>query len=251
MEPRVMSPSTCEDPPSQLARLVQGRAPGIAVSTALDARDPAAHATLRSWLDAIAVLERRDLSPRTRARLGDSRRLCGELDRVLAGVEPGEGCAPERTLHVALARGRVHGMASMFARPGGTFIELLVTAPWNVLGADDPPDPRTVRGAGTALVAAASEWSRRRGCGGRVALQAENRRALVFYDRLGFRPMRPEDHPLSLVPRGRQGWSTSIVRVARGRCGVEEARSPWLLLDPRRAAPYGALATRAGRSAPL
>jgi GNAT superfamily N-acetyltransferase len=230
--------STCEDPPSQLARAVEARAPSI-VSTTHDTQNAEVRATLRAWLEAIPVLERRALSRATRARLEDSRRLCGELERVLAGVEAGEGCASERALLVALARGRIHGVSSMFACPRGTFIELLVTAPWNILGADDPPDPRTVRGAGTALVSAAVDWSRRLGCAGRVALQAENRSALAFYDRLGFLPMKPEDHPLLLVPRGPDGWSTSVLRVARGKPGAEEERSPWLVLDRARSSARG------------
>jgi hypothetical protein len=244
----VTSRSTSEEPPSKLARAVEGRAPTI-LSTIVEPQDRAAPAALEAWLEAISVLQRRDLSAPTRMRLRDAQRICGELGRVLAGVEPGEGLASERTLHLALARGRIHAISSMFACAGGTFIELLVTAPWNVLGADDPPDPRTVRGAGTALVTAAVEWSWRRGCGGKVALQAENRRALAFYHRLGFFRMCPEDRPLSLVPRGKDGWSRAIVRVAQGRPGAEEERSPWLLLDPCRAAVPDAMVVRAGSSA--
>jgi hypothetical protein len=198
-------------------------------------RDAAARAVLGAWLDAIPVLARRELSPRTRARLGDSRAVCEELARVLDGTEAGEGTASERTLHLAIARGRVQGMGSMFACPAGTFIELVVAAPWNLLDGDDPSDPRTVRGAGTALVAAASRWSAARGRGGVVALQAATGRAAAFYERLGFRLMRAGDEPLSLVPRGAGGWSPSILRLADGRPGEEELRSPWMLLDPRRA----------------
>jgi GNAT superfamily N-acetyltransferase len=223
--------STCDDPPSTIARAVEARATAVATAT-LERDDPEARDTLDAWLDAITVLERRALTPPTRIRLEDARRISTELGRVLAGSEPGEGRAPERTLHVALARGRVHAMSSMFACPGGTFIELLVTAPWNILGPEDPADPRTVRGAGSALITEAVAWSRRRGCGGRVALQAENARALALYERLGFHRMGPADVPLSLVPQGVAGWRDSILRVAAGECGAEEARSPWLVYDP-------------------
>lgn len=224
--------SSCEDPPSQLARAAAAaRAPSIVCST-LHPCAPAPRAALEAWLKAVPVLQRRELTDRTRLRLEDARRLCEELARVLTGEEPGEGRPAERTLHVAVARGRVLALSSMFACPRGTFIELLVTAPWNVLGPDDPSDPRTVRGAGSALVWAAARWSWRRGCAGRVALQAENARALAFYEHLGFCGMRPEDLPLTLVPPGELGWSGSILRLARGRAGAEEARSPWLLLDP-------------------
>jgi GNAT superfamily N-acetyltransferase len=211
-----------------------------------------ARTALRAWLDAVPVLQQRDLTATTRTRLEDGRRIAEELANVLEGREPGEGRAPERTLHVALARDRVQGLCSMFACPGGTFIELLVTAPWNSLGPDDPPDPRTVRGAGTALIAAASHWSARRGTGSRVALQAENPRAGAFYERLGFRPLLPADEPLAIVPPGEQGWSPAILRVAAGRPTAEEVRSPWLVLDPRRlravAQPPRPLAQRPDRS---
>jgi GNAT superfamily N-acetyltransferase len=228
--------STSEEPPSSLARATLAARASPIVCTPVPLRDPGARATLQSWLDAIPVLERRTLSAPTRARLADSRAVCAELARVLDGTEPGEGRTEERTLHLASARGRVHGLCSMFACPRATFVELLVAAPWNLLGPEDPPDPRTVRGAGTALVAAASTWSAARGCGGAVALQAASLRAAEFYERLGFRLMRPEDGPLGLVPPGERGWSASILRVVGGRPDREERESPWLLLEPRSAA---------------
>jgi GNAT superfamily N-acetyltransferase len=227
---------TSEEPPSSLARAPLARAASF-LCTPVHPRDPAPRATLGAWLEATAVLERRALSPATRARLADFRAVAIELARVLDGVEEGEGRAAARTLHLATDRGRTHGICSMFACPAGTFVELLVTAPWNLLGPDDPPDPRTVRGAGTALVAAASRWSAARGFGGAVALQAATLRAAAFYDRLGFRPMRPDDDPLGLVPAGERGWSASILRVATGRPGAEERASPWMLLEPRAVRP--------------
>ena len=223
-----------EEPPSSSARALQARATSI-VTLQVELPAPLAQTTLRAWLEAIPLLERRDLTAATRARLGDARRITEELSNVLAGVEPGEGCASERTLHLALARDRVQGVCSMFACPRGTFIELLVSAPWNVLGPKDPPDPRCVRGAGTALIEAASTWSARRGCGGRVALQSDNPRAVAFYERLGFHRMTRADDPLSVVPRGERGWSPAVVRVAQGQPGVEEERSPWLVLERRQA----------------
>jgi hypothetical protein len=204
--------------------------------TSTQPRDASARAALQSWLDAIPVLERRALTAATRARLEDSRAVCGELARVLDGTEAGEGRPSERTLRVATARGRIQGLCTMFACPRATFVELLVTAPWNLLGPDDPPDPRTLRGAGTALVTAASGWSAARGCGGAVALQAASLRAAAFYERLGFRWMRCEDEPLSLVPPGDDGWSPEIQRVAAGRAGAREREMPWLLLDAAREA---------------
>lgn len=223
--------NTSEEPPSSAAR-AEARARAPFRCTATHPRDPEARATLEAWLDAIPVLTRRPLSAPTRERLEDSRLVLGELARVLDGAEPGEGRASERTLHLAVTRGRVHGVASMFACPRATFVELLVAAPWNLLGPDDPPDPRTVRGAGTALVAAASTWSAARGCGGAVSLQAATLRAAAFYERLGFRRMRPEDGPLALVPPGDAGWSPEIQRVASGRPGPREHEMPWLLLEP-------------------
>jgi hypothetical protein len=223
--------STSEEPPTHLARATVARAFPI-VCTIAPAGDAGVRATLQAWLDAIPVLERRPLSARTRARLVDSRAVCTELARVLDGAEEGEGRASERTMHLATACNRVQGMSSMFACPDGTFVELLVSAPWNLLDDDDPCDPRTVRGAGTALVAAAVRWSVARGCGGAVALQAANAGAVAFYERLGFRAMRAGDDPLALVPRGEDGWSSSILRVASGHPGPEERRTPWMLLEP-------------------
>ena len=228
-------PATSEEPPSSIARAAPARAVPLLCS-AVPAHDADARATLDAWLGAIPVLEARRLSAGTRARLADSRAVCGELARVLAGAEPGEGRAAERTLHVASARGRTQGLCTMFACAGGTFVELLVTAPWNLLGPEDPGDPRTVRGAGTALVSVASRWSAARGAGGAVALQAATVRAAAFYERLGFRPMRADDAPLSLVPAGEAGFSPSVLRLALGRPGPEERESPWMLLEPRRAA---------------
>jgi len=226
--------NTSEEPPSSLARAASAARASI-LCTPTHPRDPGVRATLQAWLDAIPVLERRPLTADTRARLADSRTVVGELARVLDGSEPGEGRTADRSLHLATARGRVHGVCSMFACPRATFIELLVTAPWNLLGPGDPPDPRTVRGAGTALVAAASTWSAARGCGGAVALQAATLRAATFYERMGFRPIRPDDGPLGLVPPGDAGWSPEILRVAAGRPGPKEREMPWLLLAPRQA----------------
>lgn len=226
--------STSEEPPSSLARAAfAARAPILCTST--HPRDAAARNALGAWLDAIPVFERRALTAATRARLEDSRTVCGELARVLDGTEAGEGRARDRTLRVATARGRIQGLCTMFACPRGTFIELLVTAPWNLLGPDDPPDPRTLRGAGTALVSAASRWSVARGCGGAVALQAASLRAAAFYERLGFRRVRPDDEPLLLVPPGDTGWSPEILRVAAGRPGPKEREMPWLVLEAARA----------------
>jgi GNAT superfamily N-acetyltransferase len=232
---------TAEEPPSSLAHAPAAWAIPFHC-TAADPGDPLVRATLDAWLGALPVLTRRPLSARTRGRLDDFRSVASELARVLDGVEDGEGRRSERTVHLATARGRVHAVSSMFACPAGTFIELLVTAPWNVLGPEDPPDPRTVRGAGTALVEAATRWSGARGCGGAVSLQAATRRAAAFYDRLGFRTMQRGDLPLTLVPPGERGWSASVLRVAAGRPGAEEHESPWMLLPPRVAA--GAAAWR-------
>jgi hypothetical protein len=226
--------STSEEPPSSTARAPAARAASLLCS-AVPSADRAPRVVLDAWLEAAAVLERRPLSPRTRARLADFRAVASELARVLDGTEDGEGRASERTMVVATDRGRVQGLCSMFACPGATFVELLVTAPWNILGSEDPPDPRTVRGAGTALVAAASRWSARRGCGGAVALQAATLRAAEFYDRLGFRTMGAGDEPLRLVPPGERGWSPSVLRLATGRPGREERDSPWLLLEAQAA----------------
>ena len=220
-----------DEPPERLARPLPGRA-SFQTSSSDHPADPLARATLEAWLASIPGLEALALSPLTRVRLEDCRRICEELRAVLSGTESGEGRASERTLHFASVEGHIQALSSMFACPGGTFIELLATAPWNILGHADPPDPRTVRGAGTALVMEAMAWSSRRGCGGRVALQAENPRTLPYYEKLGFFVMQPSHRPLLFVPRGEKGWSSSIQRVALGMPGREEERSPWLLLDP-------------------
>lgn len=200
--------------------------------------DPTLLALVRGWeREANALLAQGELAPDSRLRVGDAVRILGELSRVLAGEEPGEGRDADRLVWVAVARGHAQGVCAAFLCPRGVFVELLATAPWNLLGAGDPPDGRAVRGAGSALVAHASAVSRAAGRGGRVALQAENGRCLAAYAKMGFARMRPSDLPLALVPRGDAGWSESVLRLARGRAGPEEARQPWLVLDPSRATP--------------
>jgi Acetyltransferase (GNAT) family len=227
----VYSYRSSDEPPERTARPDAGRAPSL-FAESVPATDPRWCATLEDWLETIHLLERAPVSSLTRAKLQDSRRICTELLHVLSGSEQGEGRASERSLFAVRALGCTQGLSSMFACPRGTFIELMATAPWNLLGKDDPPDPRTLHGAGSALVAQAETWSRLRGCGGRVALQAENPRTLRFYARLGFRVMTPHDEPLALVPRGELDWSPEIQRVARGCPGPDEERAPWLVLEP-------------------
>jgi GNAT superfamily N-acetyltransferase len=196
--------------------------------------DPGLAALLRGWDWVARSLLSRGLVPATRARLADSRRIVGELERVLCGEEEGEGPAAERQVYAALHRGQPQAVVSVFLCPRAAFIELLASAPWNLLGEGDPSDARAVRGAARALVGHAALLARASGAGGRVALQAENPRSLEVYQRLGFAPIRPSDAPLGLVPRGEHGWSPPVVRLARGEAGPEEQRSPWLVLDPER-----------------
>ncbi len=223
-----------DEPPERTARPEVGRA--SLYSEHVSPTDPAWCATLEAWLGTIRLFESSSVSQLTRAKLQDSQRICAELLHVLRGTEPGEGRARERSLVAVRALGCTQALSSMFACPGGTFIELMATAPWNLLGKDDPPDPRTLHGAGSALVGQAVSWSRLRGCAGRVALQAENPRTLRFYARIGFRRMAADDAPLTLVPRGESGWSPEILRVAQGCPGPDEERAPWLVLDPVSAA---------------
>lgn len=198
----------------------------------LDPGDPELLALLRRWDWIARSLLSRGVSPPTRAKLLDWRRIGGELIAVLEGQEDGEGAPAERLVRAAVHRGEVQAVASIFLCRRAAFVELLVSAPWNLLGPDDPADARAVRGAARALVGAASALARAAGAGGRVALQAENVRCQAFYERMGFAPMRPSDAPLALVPRGKQGWSAPVVRLARGEPGPEERRAPWMLLDP-------------------
>jgi hypothetical protein len=224
-----------EEPPERSARAPEWRA-GQRIAVADHTGDPAVAVTLAAWLEGAKDVERRSLSPLTRARLGDWRRITGELHRVLAGLEEGEGESSDRLLIAAHAGGRVQAVAAVFACPGATFIELLATAPWNLLGPDDPRDLRTVRGAGTAILAHAAAASAIRGAGGAVALQAENPRTLAFYERLGFRRMTAADRPLALIPRRAAGWSAPVARLAAGEPAGDEADGPWLVLPPGAAA---------------
>lgn len=211
-------------------------------------QDPDIAATLRAWDWVARSLLSRGVQPQTRTRLEDSRRIVGELSDVLAGREEGEGTADRRTIHAAVQAGRIQAVVSIIPCPRAAFVELLATAPWNLLGPGDPPDSRSVRGAGSALIAHAVDLSHRSGAGGQVSLQAENPRSLELYERLGFVQMRPSDAPLALVPRGEHGWSPSILRLARGEAGPEEARAPWMLLDPSRANASRAYASSAAHS---
>jgi GNAT superfamily N-acetyltransferase len=213
-----------DDPHERNARAHAARALAV---VELRPSDPSVLSTLAEWQRAANALLARDVLPGTRLRLADHLRVAGEMARVLSGEEEGEGRASERRLVATDADGRVEALCTWFTCPGGIFIELLVTAPWNLLRGGDPHDARAVRGAGAAIVNAAAAQARRRG--GRVALQAENRRAAEVYGRWGFAPMTFVDRPLDLVPPGDAGWSESIVRVARGSTGAEEARMPWLV----------------------
>ncbi len=196
--------------------------------------DPEVHALLERWDWIARSLLSRGVSPGTRARLQDWRRIGGELLAVLEGHEDGEGAPSERLLRAAVHDGEIQAVASIFLCRRAAFVELLLTAPWNLLGPDDPPDGRAVRGAGRALVDAASALARAGGAGGRVTLQAENPRAQEFYERLGFTLLRASDAPLAVVPRGPKGWSAPVIRLARGEAGPEERRAPWMILDPER-----------------
>lgn len=228
--------SSIDDPAKRRARpvLQPGRA-GFTVDMVSPA-EPALAVALREW-DWMArrLLARGAVAAQTRHHLEDSRRVVGELARVLAGDEPGEGTPEHRSVFVARQRGCIQAAASLFASPRAVFVELVATAPWNLLGPADPPDARAVRGAGTALVRHASDWSLATGRGGRVSLQAENPRCRAYYERLGFERMAAADLPYTLVPRGPRGFSEPVRRVAEGREGPEEQRSPWMLLDPERA----------------
>lgn len=238
-----------DEPPERSARLLAGRAT-YQVTSHDPSRDREVRAALGGWLDSLLSLEVQPLlTPLTRLKVRDGYRVCAELVNVLDGREPGEGTPQDRTLLAARSGGRIQAVSSMFACAGGTFIELLVTAPWNLLGRGDPVDARTVRGAGTALVEHAKAWSRWRGCGGRIALQAENPRTLTYYEHLGFTRMAPSHRPLTLVPRGATGWSPSILRVACGTPGAEEELTPWLVLDAGQV-PLAAPAT-SGAPAPV
>ncbi len=243
----MISYRSVDDPPKPTARPPAGRASLRAELASAD--DPTYGAVLESWLGALADLEQKPLSASTRDKLSDSRRIVSELLRVLRGEEDGEGRARDRSLLHVRGLGRVQALSSMFACPGGLFIELIATAPWNLLGKDDPRDPRTLHGAGSALVERAIAWSRRRGCRGRVALQAGSLGALRFYERFGFRRMVPSDRPLSLVPPGENGFSPEILRVAAGTPGAEEERSPWLLLEPESSFATAGAGPRSWRSA--
>ncbi|HET6438398.1 MAG TPA: GNAT family N-acetyltransferase [Anaeromyxobacter sp.] len=204
---------------------------------------PDLHALLRGW-DWIARGLLARCAVETLPRLEDSRRIVGELLGVLTGEEEGEGSAPGRLVRAALHRGQIQGVATIFLCRRAAFIELLASAPWNLLGPGDPPDARSVHGAGRALVEHASRLARRGGAFGRVTLQAENPRSLAAYRRMGFTRMQPSDAPLSLVPRGDKGWSAPVLRLARGRPGPEDRCSPWLVLDPERGTGPGLPASR-------
>jgi hypothetical protein len=261
-----MPSSTSFDDPSEpcaRARLHPGRAelhsatgsgPGPSAGSGrsllyVDPDDPVLRATLAGWDWTARGLARDAVTNETRLRLGDGRRIVGELARVLAGAEAGEGTADRRVVVVARERSRIQGVASLFVCPRAVFVELVATAPWNLLGGGEPRHPLAVRGAGSALVAHACARSVGTGRGGRVALQAENPRCRALYERLGFVRMTAEDLPYTLVPPGDGGFSAAVRRLAEGREGPEEARSPWMLFDPERLPSSGAVTVPARAAA--
>ncbi len=198
--------------------------------------DPDLRAELLAWDWVARSLLSRGVSAATRPRLQDSRRIVAELLGVLEGHEEGEGPPPDRLIRAAVHRGQIQGLASIFLCPRAAFIELLASAPWNLLAPEDPPDARSVRGAGRALVLHAITLARASGAGGRVTLQAENPRSLTVYERMGFTRIRPSDAPLALVPKNGKGWSAPVLRLAQGKAGPAEQSSPWMILDPDRIA---------------
>jgi len=222
-----------DDPFERSAR--QPRPASFKISS-IPAGDPDLRTLLRGWDWVARSLLSRGACSEARSRLLDSRRIVGELLGVLDGQEEGEGTAPDRLIRAAVHRGQIQGVASIFLCPRAAFIELLASAPWNLLTPEDPPDARSVRGAGRALVLYASSLARASGAGGRVTLQAENPRSLSAYERMGFARIRPSDAPLALVPRNKKGWSAPVLRLARGEAGPEERSSPWMILDPDRLA---------------
>lgn len=228
------------DPPERSARPLRGRASFNFEHLPPD--DPELGEALASW-DWIArsLLSGGQVSPDTRLRLEDGRRIAGEIARVLAGDEEGEGEAADRTVTVARHRGRIQAVVTWIPCRRSLFVELLASAPWNLLAPGDPPDARAVRGSGSALLSCLSRLSRATGRGGRIALQAENPRARAVYERLGFADMRPSDAPLANVPHKKKGWSDSVLRLARGRAGADERTMPWMLLDPERDRRQGAI----------
>jgi hypothetical protein len=244
--------SSIDDPEKRRARPVSR--PGRAFAVVLASpTDPSLHVALREWeWTARGLLARGAVTERTRLHLEDSRRVVGELARVLSGDEPGEGDPEQRSVFVVRYRGAVQAAATLFMTSRAVFVELVATAPWNLLGSADPSDARAVRGAGTALVQHAAAWSLAAGRGGRVTLQAENPRCRAYYERLGFERMTAADLPYTLVPRGPRGFSEPVRRIAEGREGLEEQRSPWMLLDPARVpARSSGAAAAPGATAPL
>ena len=223
-----------EEPHERSARATPSARAGITLQH-LDPGDATLRAGLAGWERlARSLLGAGELDAETRPRLEDDLRIVEELSHVLAGAEPGEGRARERQLVAVSGGGRLQGACSFFECTGGVFIELLATAPWNLLRHGGARDPRSVKGVGAAILAHAVELSAAGGHGGRLALQAENPRCLEHYLRLGFAPMSAHDDPFSLVPRGERGFSPSVLRMARGQPGPEERATPWLVLDPRR-----------------
>jgi hypothetical protein len=226
--------SSLDDPAEARARAPRARA-SFTVHDATPG-DAAVALALRAWRRAArGLLRRHDLSPESRLRIEDGLRIGAEILRVLRGDEPGEGPARARRVRVAIARGRVQAICTVFTCARAIYVELLASAPWNLLGPEDRRDGRTVRGAGGALVAHAGRLSRALGRGGRVALQAENPRSRRVYEHLGFAPMAPADRPLTLVPRAVTGWAPPLLRLARGRAAPKDLRCPFMLLDPARA----------------
>jgi hypothetical protein len=221
-----------DEPSTPLARRLAARA-SFTIHD-VSPSDPALRATLRSWQRTARTLLRRRLDDDARLRLQDGLRIAAEIARVLAGDEPGEGPPSRRRVRVAVAAGRVQAVATIFACPRAVFVELLASAPWNLLGRAARPDRRAVRGAGTALVRHARRLSAALGAGGRVALQAENPRSRRVYEHLGFGPMCASDRPLTLVPRAVTGWAPPLLRLARGRTAQKDQRAPFMLLDPGR-----------------
>ena len=206
--------------------------PGARRALALRALEPAdLQSILRCWNEAgRALLARPALSAQAREVIHCQRRLCRELEELIAG----QGALAVK-LSAAFAGGWPQGIAAVEPLQRSSFIHYLVSAPWNALTARDVPDLRATRGAGVALIEEAVRWSAARGQEGLVTLEAIDDRCRGVYQHLGFVRSSLWERPGAL-PAGLYSPAE-----ARTRC--------WMQLDARRCGRFSALVCGGSRAA--
>lgn len=131
----------------------------------------------QTWMAAYLNTLTDSLPSNIRDRFSDNVGIGGAILRVATS-------SPDRIRVIRDADGNMQAATSLEIRSDRVHVSLLATAPWNVTG----NDPRSVKGAGKAMMAEIVRESIRQGKNGQVDLYAVPN-ARGFYESVGFRPI--------------------------------------------------------------